>query len=325
MRRGWKILIGTAVVLAALLAVNTLIVGDQTKPAEANVPGGKILSLTGGDLQVVDSGPRDADPIVLIHCFTCAIDWWDEMMPALERKHRVIAVDLLGFGGSEKPESGYSMEDEAALVAEALSRLDVDDATVVGHSLGGTVATALALGHSDLVERLVIVDQAPNNEDYEAGGLPFTAQLTFVPVIGEGLWQIMPDFAVEDGLGEAFAPGYEVPPEFVEDFRRMTYTSYDEAAMAENDYVQDAPLDRRIREAGIPLLAIFGSDEQIYDSAKALSAYGAIPGAKTVLVEGAGHSPSVEKPAKTAALVLAFARHEMQKPVQDRRAVRNRP
>ncbi len=54
---------------------------------------------------------------MLIHGFTCAIDWWDRMMPLLERRHRVVAVDLLGHGGSEKPSSGYSMENQAKLVA----------------------------------------------------------------------------------------------------------------------------------------------------------------------------------------------------------------
>ena len=100
--------------------------------------------MPGGDLQVVDRGPRDGSPIVLIHCFTCAIDWWDGMMPLLDRDHRVIAVDLLGHGGSEKPSSGYSVPNQADVVAQALGRLGVRNAEVVGHSLGGAVAVALA-------------------------------------------------------------------------------------------------------------------------------------------------------------------------------------
>jgi pimeloyl-ACP methyl ester carboxylesterase len=83
------------------------------------------------------------------------------MMPLLDRTHRVIAVDMLGFGGSEKPGSGYSIEDQAIVIAQALVRLGVRHATVVGHSLGGTVATALAERASALVDRLAIVDQTP--------------------------------------------------------------------------------------------------------------------------------------------------------------------
>lgn len=313
MGRGWKIAIGIVGALVLVLTLNAIVTDRQAKPAGVNVPNGEIFALPGGDLQVVDEGPlarrarTGTETIVLIHCFTCAIDWWDRMRPLLERRHRVVAIDLLGHGGSGKPTSGYEMENQADLVAQALDRLRVRHATVVGHSLGGTVATALADRSPNLVDRLVIIDQAPNNDDYEREGLPFTARLTFTPVLGPMLWRVTPDFAVEDGLGAAFAPGYDVPAEFVEDFRRMTYTSYDASPAKENDYVADSPLDKRVRARAVPLLAIFGSEEQLYDPTKALAAYGAVPNAETALIDGAGHSPNVEKPARTAALVLAFA------------------
>lgn len=306
MRRGWKIAIGVVLALAVLLGVNAVVIGNETKSAEVTVPGGKVLHLSGGEIQILDKGPRKGSPIVLIHCFTCAIDWWDRMIPQLDRTHRVIAVDLRGYGGSEKPSSGYSPGDQASLIAEAMHRLGVGRATVVGHSLGGTVATAMAEDFRPLVRRLVIIDQAPD-ESYESGGLPFTAELTFTPVIGPALWQITPDFAIKDGLGAAFAPGYDVPDAFVEDFKRMTYTSYT-SDTEEGDYSDAMPLDRRIERAGVPLLALFGDEDQIYDSRKALAAYAKVPEAKTVLAKGSGHSPNVEKPAETTRLVLAFDR-----------------
>jgi len=222
-------------------------------------------------------------------------------------------------------------EEEADAVAEALTQLRVRRATVVGHSLGGTVATALAERSPQLVERLVILDQAPDNDGYEKEGLPFTAELTFRPVIGPSLWRVTPDFAIEDGLGAAFAPGYEVPSGLVDAFRRMTYTSYDEAAGAETDYTNESPLDERIARAGIPLLAIFGEEERIYESQVALDAYGRLPGAVTVLVRGAGHSPNIEKPGQTAREVLEFAdgklrpAHTVQAALQNDRPVRPRP
>lgn len=292
-----------AVVL--LLAINTLVVENETKPAVVTVAGGRILHLPGGDMQVLEKGPRSGSPIVLLHCYTCSIAWWQRMIPLLDRRHRVVAVDLRGFGGSEKPGSGYSMEDQAAFVAEALDRLDVHRATVVGQSLGGTVATALDEAPGDYVARLVIIDQAP--EERFSKGLGFTAELSTTPVIGPALWQVTPDFAVKDGLQVAFAPGYDVPDEFVDEFNRMTYSSYDSDG-AEGDYMDAEPLDRRIAARGTPLLAIFGSEDQLYDARGALAAYAKVPGAQTVLVPGAGHSPNVEKPARTAALVLGFAR-----------------
>jgi pimeloyl-ACP methyl ester carboxylesterase len=332
MRRGWKILIGVIVVLVVLLGLNALSVDRETKAAGVTEPGGQILELAGGDIEVIDRGPRDADPIVLVHCFTCAINYWEGMIPRLARTHRVVAVDLLGHGGSEKPTSGYSIPDQADLVAEALSRLGVSDAEVVGHSLGGPVSIALAEQSPQLVNRVVAIDSIP---DTSYGDVGFIGEMAFQPVIGQAFWRTKPDFAIKDGLKVAFAPGFPVPDAFVEDVKRMTYSAYSGSHDAFDQYTGEKPLDERGAALGKPLLAIMGAEEQIAsDPREALAAYRAA-GAQTKLIAGAGHSPNVEKPAETAALVLAFApresaktaasRHELQEQMQNRQGVRKGP
>jgi pimeloyl-ACP methyl ester carboxylesterase len=342
MRRGWKILIGVIAAILVLLVLNAVVTGKETKSAEVTVAGGEIVKLPGGDLQVVDSGPRNpraaGTTIVLVHCFTCAIDWWDGMRPLLEREHRVVAVDLLGHGGSEKPESGYEISNQADLVAQALGRLGVRDATVVGHSLGGTVSTALAQQSPQLVDRVVIVDTGPTHEE---GDLGLIARLGFAPVVGEAFWRTKPDFAVREGLGVAFAPGFDVPDAFVEDVDRMTFSAYDKSPTASEDYGHEEPLDQRMRETGKPLLVIMGAEEQIIDAPAArLAEYReTVPRAQTRLIPNVGHSPNVEAPDLTANLVLAFAAQaqrakaqkqaksqgRMHKELQKREAVRRRP
>jgi pimeloyl-ACP methyl ester carboxylesterase len=306
MGRRLKIGIGIALALLALLVVNALIVDGETEGAETTVTGGRILTLPDGEIQAVEGGPRQGSPIVLLHCFSCAIDWWDGMRPLLEREHRVIAVDLLGHGGSEKPSSGYTPENQAKLVAEALERLHVTDATVVGHSLGGSVTVALAEQDPGLVDRLVIVDMPPDNS---YGDLGFVAGLAFQPVIGEALWKVKPDFSVRDGLGVAFAPGFDVPDRFVEDVKRLTYTAYDSSPGGNDDFLDEEPLEQRVGATGKPLMVLMGAEEQIVDDPqRALDQYAAgVPKAETHLVAGAGHSPNVEKPRLTAGLVLRFA------------------
>jgi pimeloyl-ACP methyl ester carboxylesterase len=335
MGRSAKIAVGVVMTLALLLGLNALVTGAETKSAGVTVPGGRVLGLRGGALQVVERGPRDGSPIVLVHCFTCAIDWWDRMMPLLQREHRVVAVDLLGHGGSEKPDSGYEIENQADLVAEALNRLGVRDAEVVGHSLGGSVVVALAERSPKLVDRVVIVDSEPTHEE---GDLGLLARAAFAPVIGDALWRIKPDFSVREGLQVAFAPGFEVPDAFVADLNRMTYSAYDQSADRSADYSQERSLASRVASTGKPLLVIMGAEEQIIDDPRrALAAYArAVPGARTELIPGAGHSPNVEAPAATASLILAFddrkaaanrgvSRQRLQERMQDRDAVRKRP
>ena len=256
-------------------------------------------------MQILEKGPRHAPPIVLLHCFSCSIAWWQRLIPFLDRDHRVLALDLRGFGGSEKPDSGYSMEDQAAFVAEALTRLDVHHATVVGHSLGGTVATALTEVPGDYVGRLVIIDQAP--DERFATAIDFAELLNTAPVLGVAVLHVIPVFGVNVGLQVAFAPGHETPDEFVDGFDQMTYTSY-ASDDEESAYLGAEPLNRRIEQAGTPLLAIFGAEDQIYEAEPALALYAKVPGAETALIPGAGHSPNVERPGRTAALIREFDR-----------------
>ncbi len=306
MGRRLKVGIAVLVALLALLFVNALVTGGETEGAEITEPDGRIFKLADGDLQVAEHGPHDASPIVLIHCFSCAMNWWDGMVPLLDRDHRVITVDLLGHGGSEKPGSGYTPANQAKVVGEALERLGVEDATVVGHSLGGSVTVALSEQDPDLVGRAVIIDMPPDNS---YGDLGFIAGLAFKPVIGPALWRIKPDFSVRQGLGVAFAPGYDVPDAFVEDVKRMTYTAYDESPSGTDDFLDEESLDQRMAATGKPLMVLMGAEEQVVDDPRrALAQYaGAVPDAETHLIAGAGHSPNVEKPALSAALVLKFA------------------
>lgn len=311
LKRRWKILLGLLVVLVAALAVNAVTTSSQTKEAVSTADGGRILELSSGAVQVTDSGKADGQTIVLLHGYANSLHWFDRLEPLLTDEHRVIRVDLLGFGGSEKPESGYSIPEQAATVAEALSELDVDGALVVGNSMGGSVAASLAEQASQLVDRAVLIDMAPSRDDF-GDGLPFLAKLGYTPVLGEAMWRLTPDFAIKDGFKEAFAPGFDAesgfddPNQVVEDFRAMTYTSYDDASAEANDFTQEMPLDERFTKTPVPLMVIFGAEDQIFDAEKSIEGFEDVPGVETELIEGAGHAPQVEKPQDVAKLIDGF-------------------
>ena len=248
---------------------------------------------------------------MLIHCYGCSLHWWDRVVPTLARDHRVIRIDLLGFGGSEKPSGGYSMPEQAELVAAALDQLGVRQAVVVGHSLGFDVTTALADQHPELTRGLVDVDESADTSDVE---IPFLAEVGFLPVIGEAGWRLAPDFAIRDNYGVAFAPGYDLesgfdnPDQVVDDYHAMTYTSYDQSIDEYEDFEDARALDDRLKASGLPLLVIFGTEDQNYtDPIAAARRYEDVPRARVVLIKGSGHSPNVEKPRQTARLIARFA------------------
>jgi pimeloyl-ACP methyl ester carboxylesterase len=310
LKRRWKILIALLIGLVVLLIINTLVVDAETKDAELTIDGGQIISLPGGDVQVYEEGSGRGAPIVLVHCYACSLHWWDRLAPILARDHRVIRIDLLGFGGSQKPSSGYSITDQAELVAGALDRLDVQGAVVVGHSMGFAVTVALADRASQLVDRLVNIDEGPSEDDCS---LPLLAKLGYTPVLGQAIWRLTPTFAIKDAYADAFAPGYDVaagfpnPDQVIDDYDAMTFTSYTRAADEDSSFVKELPLDQRLRRIPVPLLSIFGDEDQLCDPSSSQDAYAAVPGAQVETVKGAGHSPNVEEPRETAALIENFA------------------
>jgi pimeloyl-ACP methyl ester carboxylesterase len=313
LRRTGRVALIVLGVLVLVLVLNALALSHQTKDAEVNIDGGRIVETSIGGLQVLDEGDPTGPPIVLIHCYTCSLHWWDRLAPGLTGAHRVIRIDLLGHGGSDKPRAGYGIEDQARGVAEALAELGVSEAIVVGHALGGTVAVALATQSPDLVSGIVEIAQAP---DTSYGGLGFAAKLGWVPVIGQAmdrLGHIVPASMLADQYGDVFAPGFDLaqgfdnPDQPVVDLRAMTYTSYNDAASAEEDYTDEEALTDRLAALHLPVLGMFGAEDQIYDAQRSLHAFKSVPGARTVLIQGAGHSPNVEKPDEVARLILGFA------------------
>jgi pimeloyl-ACP methyl ester carboxylesterase len=313
-RRWQKITLGVIAGLIALLVINAFVVDNATKDAYVRESGARLVDTSNGTLQVLDQGNPQGTPIVLIHCYTCSMSWWDDLAPLLERDHRVIRVDLLGHGGSDKPSAGYSIEDQATTVAEALAKLGVVNATVVGHSLGGSVVTALAQQSPQLASRVVIIDQAPQDGFDNEG---FAQRVSYWPVIGQAsdrLLHIAPKSLVLDNYDDAFAPGYDIssgfdnPDQPVDDLRAMTYTAYKETRDAEQDFVGEAPLDDRLATARVPTMVIFGAEDQLYDAQAAVDRYRQnVPGVQTHLIPGAGHSPNVEKPNLVAPLILSWA------------------
>jgi pimeloyl-ACP methyl ester carboxylesterase len=296
--------LGAVLALALLLGVNALVVSAETKPARAD--GGQLVALPGGDtLQVREAGPPAAPTIVLLHGFAGSLHWWEREVPLLDTRYHVLSFDLLGHGGSSKPSGGYSMEHQAQLVDEALHRLGVHRALIVGHSMGGLVATALATRDRALAAGVAVVDSPPTSA---SGKLPFTARMGFVPVLGQALRSaVITNGIVSQALQSAFAPGYPVPHQFVSDFWRMTYTSYTDSHREDGGYLDHRSLPTRLAALGLPLLVVYGMQDRIVSPTAIREDFASVPGVRIVPVARAGHSPMVEKPFATAAALLPFA------------------
>jgi pimeloyl-ACP methyl ester carboxylesterase len=254
-------LILAALIAAVALAVSTVIVDRITREA-APRDGGHLIptDIVEANVKVEGNGP----PLILIHGFSAALNWWDEITPALAKDDQVIRVDLIGPGVTAAPDSGYSIERQAALVAAILDRLGTGKLPVIGHSLSGEVAGALAAARPDLVERLILID-SPADQSVEFNLL---AEAYLTPVLGQLLSHFRTDALLRKGLAQGFAPGFPVPERVVADARQLTYTAFKHAHEDSVAYQATEPAYKRL--AGLnptpPLLVIFGAEDRLVPS-----------------------------------------------------------
>ena len=103
---------------------------------------------------------RGEPPMVFVHGFACDSHDWSWQLPHFREQHRSIAVDLRGHGRSSSPDSGYTVVEFAEDLAGLLDHLSADRIIAVGHSMGASVVSALAIEHPELVTALVCVDPA---------------------------------------------------------------------------------------------------------------------------------------------------------------------
>jgi pimeloyl-ACP methyl ester carboxylesterase len=283
--------------VVVLLSLVTLTAGRATEPAH-----GRTIPLPGGKIHVEEDGGPGAPPLVLIHGFASSTRWWDRVVGPLARRHRVIRVDLLGHGASEKPRDGYSMESQADLVAGVMERLGVRRAPVVGHSMGGLVATALVERHRSRVSRLLTIG-TPN--DLERAGAPLGQRLTFVPVLGHALHTLVPRRMVRAELERAFPPEFDVPSRLVDDVEGMTYPAYSQSGRESARFRRQRTVAERLARAGVPLTVALGSRDSRVEPATA-RAFRGLRGVRVVLLRGAGHSPQLEDPPRALRLIQGF-------------------
>lgn len=155
-----SILTYAALGIALPLVAGNLWTRNMARKAEQSVPqAGALQPVAGGVLHYVDTGPRDAKTLVLIHGIAGQLQHYTyAMVDLLKDDYRVIAVDRPGCGYSSiSTGDGASLGDQARMIDALLDKLGVASAVVVGHSLGGAVALRMALDHPGRVGALALL------------------------------------------------------------------------------------------------------------------------------------------------------------------------
>jgi len=264
-----------------------------------------FVQLDDGDMHVVENGTRDGPAVLLISNAAAPMAVWDPVIGSLAGGgFRVIRVDLLGSGKSTRPTGGYDISTQARRVGDALDKLGLRRVTAIGHSSGCMLVTALAEQRLDAVAALVLIDMGPN-VDAKIPESPLL-RLLLAPLIGPLLWRLKTEATIRKGARTSFTRPVDIPDAFVEQTKGMTHRAFVGAMLGPLDYLGRRSLPDRLTELRLPVLVVFGADDQRW-RASSSAAYRVVPGARIEVLPGVGHTPMMEDPEATGALLLDFA------------------
>lgn len=294
---------GIAGIIAALVAWSAHVARrvDRTVP-----PDGEVRAIAGRRLHVRDIG--QGPPIVMIHGLAGQMRNFAAVAEQLQGEHRIVLIDRPGCGHS--PGRGAdSLGDQAALIAALIDELGLDRPLIVGHSLGGAVAMALALNHPDRIGGLALV--APLTQVQEEVPAAFRGLMIASPLARAALAHTLAIPMIRLRAAESrevlFAPE-AVHPAFETAFggamlaRPRAFYAASSEMTAVNGAL--APLVVRYGEIGLPVRILFGAGDQVLAApVHGTRTAAAIPGARCTIVRNAGHMLPVTQPDRVVAFI----------------------
>jgi pimeloyl-ACP methyl ester carboxylesterase len=250
-------------------------------------------------------------PLLLIHGFGASTYTWRHVAPGLAKSYRVIAVDLKGFGQSDKPFDGrYSVYDQAELLAQLIEDKDLRDLTLVGHSFGGGVALLLALEANQRLDgritRLVLLDSIAYPQN-----IPVFFRLLDVPLVSQlGVRMVPPSVQARVALQIAYFDDSKIDPEEIELYAAPLKTAAGKHAIihsARQIVPEDiAELSERYKTIDLPTLILWCDHDRIVPLEVGIKLRRTLPNSTLRLIEDCGHMPQEEQPASTLALIKGF-------------------
>jgi pimeloyl-ACP methyl ester carboxylesterase len=260
---------------------------------------GQVFYVHGVGVHFIEAGA--GRPVVLIHGFGGSTFSFRHLLPALAGRFRAIALDLKGFGYSDRPgDSDYSETAQARLVHDFLEQMGVDRAIVIGHQMGGSIALRLAAEWPEMVERLVLIATTPERSGPRATKVmrpfvPVVAALTFQnPAVRKRLFRGTVYDA--DFLTDEVLQGYFLPFRIRGSMKALSKMMVDRARDPAIDY-------SKVQQ---PVLLLWSDNDQwaTVESGERLRAL--LPQAKLTVLPDAGHLLLEGKPEEANRAILDF-------------------
>jgi len=299
-----------------ILLLSSILFTSCTAPSEVptwfdsihRIPVRTVL-VQGHRIAYLDAGK--GPPVILVHGFGGSMWQWEYQQTALSATHRVITLDLLGSGLSDKPDLAYTPAEMVEFFRGFMDALGVPRATLVGNSMGAGLAIGMALTYPNRVDRLVLISGFPDRVRDKLGS----------PMFRRGVDSRVPIWLVS--LGNWFAGRgltRDVLSEIVHDPELLT------PAVIERSYlnrtrpglipplmtlIRNLPLweegfARQLAQIRPPTLIVWGAEDRVFPPKVGQDLHAALPGSSFALIPEAGHIPQWEQPDQVNRVLLNF-------------------
>jgi pimeloyl-ACP methyl ester carboxylesterase len=281
---------------------------DELKARWAQPPS-TFIEVAGMQVHLRDEGPRtDPVPIVLLHGTSASLHTWEGWARALKDQRRVIRMDLPGFAlTGPNRQDDYSIDTYVLFVRAFLDKLGLERVVLGGNSLGGQIAWATAAKMPERVQRLILVDASGYPLDsIKDQRVPIGFRLMGIPGLRLLAQHTLPRGVIESSVRNVYGDPSKVTPELIDLYADMTRREGNRHALArrfEQGYTGDVTLLAKIKA---PTLILWGSKDRLLPPEWGQRFAHDIPNAKLVMLDGLGHVPQEEDPARSVAEVRRF-------------------
>ncbi len=270
-------------------------------------PPSSFIALEGMNVHIRDEGPRDDPmPLVLIHGTSSNLHTWDGWAAILSTSHRVVRMDLPGFGlTGPAPDADYSTIRYSRFILALMDRLGFKRAVLAGNSLGGGIAWFTAVTAPERVAKLILIDSA--GYPMQATSVPLGFRLARLPVLNRLADYILPRSVIESSVRNVYGDPARVTPALVSEYVDMTLRAGNRRALAQRlAQAKWEDFSDRIPTVHQPTLILWGALDRLIPPVNAARFHSAIQGSKLVMLDGLGHVPQEEDPAGSVAPAVAF-------------------
>jgi len=248
----------------------------------------------------------EGSPLVLVHGFLDSLKTWRRNVNVLAQNHRVYAIDVLGFGSSDRVRDHiYTLKQQAAFLKEFFDSQNIKKADLVGHSMGGALALQFAYDFPDSLHKLVLVAPAT----YIYASLPRNGLRRVPRPISRGVLGIYEMMQGDRANPVRFA--YGDPAQIKDDsvqFRNqmMRRRGQHDALISMSKSKRESDVPQEMHQVNAPTLIVWGKKDRVVPMQHAQKHLEELPNARLEWIENAGHLPHEEAPDAFNTLVSGF-------------------